>query len=98
MEKFNIEFLPGAVKDIEKIQTIFREQILKEIKYELSFSPFPRLNKIKKLHGFKISTYELKVQTHGLNYRIVYRIEGYKIVAIMVVLRRDLERHLKHLT
>jgi len=63
----------------------------------LTANPFPRGKLIKRLRGFRVPTYELRVQSGGRSYRVVYRIEGRRVIVLMIPPRALLERHLRRL-
>ena len=90
MERFEIVFTKVAIKDLEKFDPNTRLKILEEIK-ELQRSPFPEGNIIKKLKGAKVPLYRLRAG----DFRVVYHIDGRKVVVFFIVNRKDLERKLK---
>lgn len=98
MGEFRVEFLPAAARDLEKVASELRPLLLREIKANLEKAPFPRGKILKKLHGFRIPTYELKIIHGGLSYRVVYRIEGHKVLILMIPPRKELKRRLKKLS
>lgn len=94
MSEFTVEFLPGAARDLSAVRPDFRHTLLDAIESELSTNPFPRGKIIKRLQGFKIPTYELRVRGVGENSRVVYRLEGRRVLIIMLPPRRELDRRL----
>lgn len=92
---FSIEFLPGAVRDLADVPAEARGRLLDVIARELSRNPFPRTRLIKRLHGFRTPTYELRIRRGDDNYRVVYRIEGRRVLILLVPPRRELDRHMR---
>ncbi len=72
----------------------FRDILLEIIGRELSANPFPRGKIIKRLHGFRIPTYELRVQVRDQSHRVVYRLEGRRVLIVMIAPRKELDRRL----
>lgn len=92
-----VEFTPAAARDLDDVGASFRRQLLDEIERHLAANPFPRGKLIKRLHGFRVPTYELRVQRGGRSYRVVCRIEGRRVVVLMIPPWKLLERHLHRL-
>lgn len=90
MEEFKIIFTKIAEKDLNALDIKTRYKILQATK-GLETAPFPKGNTIKKLKGAKISLYRLRVG----DFRVVYHIDGRKIVILFIVDRKDLEKKLK---
>ncbi len=90
MERFEVVFTKVAIKDLEKFDPTVKLKILEEIK-ELQKCPFPKGNIIKKLKSTKLSFYRLRAG----DFRVIYHIDGRKVVVFFIVNRRDLERKLK---
>ena len=89
MEKFGVELAPRAVKDLGALSAAMQLRILKKIQL-LSTDPIPHGTTIKRLRGFTTPTFRLRVG----DYRIVFLLEGDKIVVLRIIHRRDLERAL----
>jgi mRNA-degrading endonuclease RelE of RelBE toxin-antitoxin system len=94
---FSIEFLPGAARDLTDVSDDVRDRLLDVIDRELSRNPFPRATLIKRLHGFRVPTYELRIRRGTGSYRVVYRIEGRRVLILLIPPRRELERHMRRL-
>lgn len=90
MEKFEVVFTETAAKDLEKLDPQTRFRILGTAKV-LEVSPFPRGTFIKRLRGSRTPLYRLRVG----DFRIIYRIVARKVIVLMVVDRKDLEKELK---
>ena len=97
MSEFTVEFLPGTARDLSAVRPDFRDTLLDVVESELSTNPFPRGKIIKRLQGFRIPTYELRVRGVGENYRVVYRIEGRRVLIIMLPPRSELDRRLSRM-
>lgn len=97
MAEFVFEFTPAALRDLDNVESTFRAQLLDEMEQHLSANPFPRGKHIKRLSGFRTPTYELRVQSSGRSYRLVYRIEGRRVIVLMVPPRKLLDRYLRRL-
>jgi len=74
-----IEYLPGAKKDLEKIDKIWQRRI-KNILQILSENPAHLKNKIKKLKGKYKDYFRLRVG----NYRVIFRVEKKKLIILVV--------------
>lgn len=97
MAEFEVEFVRSAVRDLDDVDSSFRPRLLDELARQLGANPFPRGKLIKRLHGFRVPTYELRVQGGGRSYRVVYRIEGRRVIVLMLPPRKLLERYLRKL-
>jgi len=74
-----IEYLPGAKKDLEKIDKLWQRRIKNSLQI-LSENPALLKNKIKKLKGKYKDYFRLRVG----NYRVIFRIEKKKLVILVV--------------
>ena len=97
MAEFEVAIASAAARDLDDVDMSFRRQLLDEIGRHLEANPFPRGKVIKRLRGFRVPTYELRVQGGGRSYRVVYRIDGRRVVVLMIPPRALLERHLRRL-
>lgn len=97
MPDFVVEFEAAARRDLDQVDPDFRASLLEEIGEYLSSNPFPRGKRIKRLGGFRIPTYELRVQGAGRSHRVVYRIEGRRVFVQMIPPRKLLDRYLRRL-
>lgn len=97
MDEFTVEFVPAAVRDLRGVAPTARTAVLDAIALHLQQNPFPRGKLIKRLKGFRIPTYELRVYASGDSYRVVYRIDGRRVVVLMVPPRKLLERYLRRM-
>lgn len=95
--EFDVEFVPAAGRDLDDVDASFRRQLVDEIERHLGANPFPRGKLIKRLRGFRVPTYELRVAGGGRSYRVVYRIEGRRVIVLMIPPRKLLERYLRRL-
>jgi mRNA-degrading endonuclease RelE of RelBE toxin-antitoxin system len=95
MSDFALEFAPAALRDLHDVDIALRARVIEEIGQHLSANPFPRGKQIKRLSGFRIPTYELRVQGAGRSYRVVYRIEGRRVFVLTVPPRKVLDRYLR---
>lgn len=97
MVEFEVAFASAAARDLDDVEVSFRRQLLDGIERHLAANPFPRGKLIKRLRGFRVPTHELRVQSRGRGYRVVYRIECRRVVVLMIPPRALLERHLRRL-
>ena len=97
MDEFTVEFVPAAVRDLGDLAPAARVALLDAVARHLQQNPFPRGKLIKRLKGFGLPTYELRVYTAGQSYRVVYRIDGRRIVVLMIPPRKLLQRYLRRL-
>ncbi len=74
-----IEYLPGAKKDLEKIDKLWQRRIKKNLQM-LSENPALLKNKITKLKGKYKDYFRLRVG----NYRVIFRVEKKKLVILVV--------------
>jgi mRNA-degrading endonuclease RelE of RelBE toxin-antitoxin system len=95
--EFDVELVPAAARDLDDVDAAFRRRVLDEMGRHLGANPFPRGKLIKRLQGFSLPTYELRVQGGGRGYRVVCRIEGRRVIVLMVPPRKLLERYLRKL-
>jgi len=89
LERFEVVFTKVAIKDLEKFNPTTKLKILEEIK-ELQKFPFPKGNIIKKLKSTKVPLYRLRAG----DFRVVYHVDGRKVVVFFIVNRKDLRRKL----
>ena len=92
MDEFKVIFTKLAEKDLNALDPRTRLRILQSTKGLEAF-PFPRGDTVKKLKGAKIALYRLRVG----DFRVVYHMDGRKVVVLFVVARKDLEKKLKAL-
>ena len=97
MDEFAVEFVAAAARDLRDIAPAARPALLDAIALQLRQNPFPRGKLIKRLKGFRIPTYELRVYASGESYRVVYRIDGRRVVVLMIPPRKLLARYLRRL-
>ncbi len=97
MTEFEVEFVSAATRDLDDVPLAARHRLVEAIARHLQNNPFPRGKLIKPLRGFRIPTYELRVAAAGERYRVVYRIDGRRVVVLMVPPRKLLARYLKRL-
>ena len=90
MEEFKIVFTRVAEKDIAKLKPEIRLKILRSIK-GIESSPFPKGNAIRKIKGTRIPLYRLRVG----DFRVIYHIGRSRIVILLVVDRKHLEKKLR---
>ena len=93
MEEFKVRFARAAEKAINKLEPKTRIAVLHAIK-GLEAYPFPKGDTIKKLKGAKIPLYRLRIG----DFRVVYHINGKKVITLFVADRKDLEKKLAALS
>ncbi len=90
----NIEYLPVAKKELEKIDKIWQKKIKKNLQM-LSENPALLKNKITKLKGKYKDYFRLRVG----NYRVIFRVEKKKLVILVVRIahRKNLQKQIREL-
>jgi mRNA interferase RelE/StbE len=76
---FKIEYLPGAKKELEKIDKLWQRKIKNSLQM-LTENPVLLKNKIKKPKGKYKDYFRLRVG----NYRVIFRVEKKKLVILVV--------------
>ena len=79
MDSYQVKFTKSAEKDLRRIDTLYLPKIM-EVVESLSFEPHPHGS--KKLAGSEF-TYRVRVGS----YRIIYEIEGGRLVILIVRIR-----------
>ncbi len=87
-----VEVARPAQTQLAKLPPDLHLQILRELQ-TLGEDPFPGPPKSKRLVGFKVPTFRLRIG----DYRAVYRIIEDVIVILAVVARKDLDRIIRGL-
>ena len=88
MPAFAVEFAPAAERDLKRLDPAVRIQLLRATAV-LTQDPFPSAgSRIQPLVGLVPRHFRLRVG----DYRIVYRIEGKKVVVVRVAHRREAYR------
>ncbi|MBA3898567.1 MAG: type II toxin-antitoxin system RelE/ParE family toxin [Sphingomonadaceae bacterium] len=83
MTTYELEFLPSARKEWDKLGASVREQFAKKLKERLRGPHVPSA----RLHGMP-DCYKIKLRAAG--YRLVYRVDDMRVVVIVVAVgRRD---------
>ena len=85
---FSVEFTPAAARDLKRLDPAIRLQLLRASSV-LEKAPYPESSvRIKVLVGISPRHYRLRVG----DYRIVYRIEGSRVIVVRVAHRREAYR------
>jgi mRNA interferase RelE/StbE len=85
---FGVEFTPAADRDLKRLDPAIRAQLLRASTI-LSHSPLPgQGDRIKLLVGVTPRHFRLRVG----DYRIIYRIEGRRVIVVRVAHRREVYR------
>ena len=92
MNKFQVTLTEHAIADLREIPKDLRDQILRDLK-ALESAPFPYGTFIKRLKGFHPPVYRLR----SGDFRVLYHIQGDKVMALRVINRKVLERVIKRL-
>jgi mRNA interferase RelE/StbE len=74
---YNLEFLPSARKEWDKLGSTVREQFIKKLRERLQHPRIPSAL----LHGMP-DCYKIKLRQLG--YRLVYRVEEQRITVVVV--------------
>lgn len=69
-----------------------RRRVLKGL-LDLRLDPFPKGKRVKQLSGFEPPLYRLRVG----EYRVVYKVEGERVIILVVIHRSELEAALRSL-
>lgn len=83
---------PAAERDLGKMASSERQRVLRGC-VVLHSDPVPKGKKVKQLSGFDPPLYRLRVG----DYRVVYRVEGERVVVLAVMHRSELEAALSSL-
>ncbi len=92
MQKFTVEIPESVEKVLNGFDPKLRLRLLQVIK-SLKDSPFLKGEIIEKFKGLKNRPYRKRVG----NFRIIYLIDGKKVVVLLVVDKKDFEKNLKTL-
>ena len=85
MSTFNVEFSPAAARDLKRLDPSIRLQLLRASTV-LKASPYPgAIARIQPLVGIAPRHYRLRIG----DYRIIYRIEGSRVIVVRVAHRRE---------
>ena len=86
MKSYSVDLTKSAAKEFKKLPKGVKEKILEALNF-LSLNPFSELLKIKKIKGSK-SLLRIRVG----DYRIVYEVEGQKLVVLVIKIghRKDI--------
>ena len=88
MPAFSVEFTPAATRDLKRLDPAIRLQLLRASAV-LEETPYPSSSdRIKILVGILPRHYRLRVG----DYRIIYRIEGSRVIVVRVAHRREAYR------
>lgn len=91
MERFQVILSPAFQRDLHKLPKESARRILHDMNI-LKENPFPQMDKIKKIKILK-DGYRLRIG----DYRVIYRKEASKIIALRAVDRKEFEKILKGL-
>ena len=85
---FHVEFTPAAGRDLRRLDAYVRSQLLRAATV-LAETPHPSSSRrIKLLVGLQPAHFRLRVG----DYRIIYRIEGDRVIVVRVAHRREAYR------
>ncbi|MBI4257210.1 type II toxin-antitoxin system RelE/ParE family toxin [Candidatus Uhrbacteria bacterium] len=88
MSVFKVEFAPPAERDLKRLNPKIRLQLLRASRV-LQEAPYPGTSaRVKVLVGIIERHFRLRVG----DYRIVYRIEGPRVIVVRVAHRREAYR------
>ena len=88
MSAYSVEFTPAASRDLKRLDPAIRFQLLRSSAV-LEEAPHPGASaRIQVLVGISPRHYRLRVG----DYRIVYRIEGSRVIVVRVAHRREAYR------
>ena len=92
MNSYDAVLTPAFQRDLRKLPRNIIGQILEDLQ-TLKTNPFPHGDRIK-----KIKTAPGNYRLRSGDYRIVFRIEGEKVIVLRVFDKKDFERILRGLT
>ncbi|MBI3011039.1 MAG: type II toxin-antitoxin system RelE/ParE family toxin [Candidatus Omnitrophica bacterium] len=88
MVSFSVEFTSAAARDLRRLDPHIRAELLRAASF-LAQAPYPAGgSRIKPLVGPEPPHYRLRIG----DYRIVYRIEGNRVIVVRVAHRREAYR------
>ncbi len=88
MSSFSVEFAPAAARDLRRLDPQVRAKLLEASSF-LAQAPYPSGgSRIKLLVGISPLHFRLRIG----DYRIIYRIEGNRVVVVRVAHRREAYR------
>ena len=88
MSAFSVEFAPAAARDLNRLDPAIRLQLLRSAAVLKEAPPPGARARIQILVGISPRHYRLRVG----DYRIVYRIEGTRVIVVRVAHRREAYR------
>jgi mRNA-degrading endonuclease RelE of RelBE toxin-antitoxin system len=88
---FKIELTRRAVKDLKKLPTDVRKQILEE-SLQLETQPFQFKNKIKRIRGVHFPCYRLRIDFESDSYRLFYGIEKDIVFVLRIISKKDADK------
>jgi mRNA-degrading endonuclease RelE of RelBE toxin-antitoxin system len=92
VHRFEVMLSPKAVKDLDSIDDKPCSKIISAIR-ALEANPFPRAKLIKKIKGRQNDYYRLRADKH----RVLYMIEGDKVIVLRVFSKKDADRIIRGL-
>jgi mRNA interferase RelE/StbE len=92
VDKFKLILSPKAVKDLDTFSNNICIKITNAIKV-LEENPFPRGKLIRKMKGTKSDFYRLRAD----KYRVFYVIDGYKVIILRVLSKKEAKRFVQSL-
>lgn len=78
MAEYSVEFVRSARKEFEKLPERIRDNVVKALKL-LSHDPYSELLRVKKLKGAE-DLFRIRLG----DYRVVYEIDGNKLIVIVI--------------
>lgn len=94
-KRLRVAFGPGAVRDVEALDTAAAIPLVKDIRAYLEMRPIPiGKPRIKKLSGFEPPLYRLR----SGEFRAYYRIRGDEVIVIAVTRRKDSDKRLRRIS
>jgi mRNA interferase RelE/StbE len=90
MDKFRIELVPAASRDLDDLEIRTTTKIISDLRI-LEENPFPRGKLIKKIKGKKVAFYRLRVD----KFRVFFEIQPRKIVILRILSKKEADRFIK---
>lgn len=89
---YTIELLEVADEDLKGFATHDQQAIVKKIREQLTDSPFPHGNTIKRLQGFDVALYRLRVNAPTQSYRVYYQVNVSVVRILRIVSKKDSDK------
>jgi len=93
-DRFRVEFISRARKDLLKLPEQTRDIILRRTKI-LEQNPYPRGKIKKKIKGVKYPLFRLRVNTPSNSFRIFYGMQNQVVLILRIVSKKEADKVLR---